>query len=103
MAKHKHYELIVAWANGAKVQFKAGAGDNWIDITTPIWSDNSIEYRIKTEEKKLTPCYLWAKDSGEITCRLYSEKYMQKYTFIKDKYPIKCLWSETMLDLGDEE
>jgi hypothetical protein len=47
--KHKHYEFIVAWANGAKIQWKNDLHD-WRDIGDPAWI-NSYEYRIKPEPK----------------------------------------------------
>lgn len=45
--KHKHAELIIAWANGAKIQAKQMDGD-WMEIENPKWQ-NRIEYRIKPE------------------------------------------------------
>jgi hypothetical protein len=47
--KHKHYEFIVAWAGGAKIQWKNDLHD-WRDIGDPAWI-NSYEYRIKPEPK----------------------------------------------------
>jgi len=42
--KHKHYDMIVAWADGAQIQLKAING--WRDIQCPKWHDNN-DYRIK--------------------------------------------------------
>lgn len=49
--RHKHYECIVAWAEGKKIQYKAG-GSPWLnlDYKFPSWLDD-IEYRIKPEKK----------------------------------------------------
>jgi len=47
--KHKHYDFIVAWAGGAKIQWKNDLHD-WRDIGDPAWI-NSYEYRIKPEPK----------------------------------------------------
>jgi hypothetical protein len=42
--KHKHAELIHAWAEGAQIQrFNI---DGWVDATNPYW-DKDTEYRIK--------------------------------------------------------
>ena len=63
--KHKHYDLIVAWANGAKIQYlsynlecaelkRLGLGKNcetrvWLDcVNAPNWYTD-FEYRIKPE------------------------------------------------------
>lgn len=47
--KHKHYDCIVAWANGAKIQCLSDNGTKWNDCnSTPNWNPNR-EYRIKKE------------------------------------------------------
>ena len=46
--KHKHADLIHAWADGAKIQSKING--TWVDFNEPIWI-NSAEYRIKPEPK----------------------------------------------------
>ena len=46
--KHKHRDLIIAWANGAEIQgfiFRNNIGV-WEDLETPDW-DPDTEYRIK--------------------------------------------------------
>ena len=47
--KHKHYDCIVAWANGQKIQIRE-TGGNWEDIDNPSWI-NGCQYRIKPEPK----------------------------------------------------
>ena len=44
--KHKHYDTISAWANGAAVEMLHG--DNWYVMTNPSWYESN-EYRIKPE------------------------------------------------------
>ena len=46
--KHKHYDCIVAWADGAQIQRLVEFG--WVDDERPIWGSR-IEYRIKPESK----------------------------------------------------
>ena len=43
--KHKHADLIHAWAEGAQIQYKDEA-DIWKDIDSPAWHE-WMEYRIK--------------------------------------------------------
>ena len=43
--KHKHYDLILAWANGAEIQYK-DPFNMWYYHENPIWLINE-EYRIK--------------------------------------------------------
>ena len=47
--KHKHADLIHAWADGAQIQWKSHFG-HWFDENHPDWSENT-EYRIKLEPK----------------------------------------------------
>ena len=48
MKPHKHKDLIVAWANGAIIEYKAK--DWWITTLDPWWEEH-VEYRIKPEPK----------------------------------------------------
>ena len=57
--KHKHAELIHAWANGAKIQFKTHKLE-WEDRENPLW-DTDGEYRIKPFLKQPVVRWLWAK------------------------------------------
>lgn len=60
--KHKHAELIHAWAEGAEIQCSLSVG-SWVDDKMPSWTE-SFEYRIKPEEKKPVVRWLWAIDKG---------------------------------------
>jgi len=48
MNKHKHYDTIIAWANGAPIEMKDAVADTWHDVQTPSWYE-SLNYRIKPE------------------------------------------------------
>lgn len=49
--KHKHSELIKAWADGAKIQCFSIQRDEWIDVQqAPNWRHDR-KYRIKPEPK----------------------------------------------------
>lgn len=49
--KHKHYDCIVAWAEGKEIQVRWNKGV-WFKLIDSVWSDNDeIEYRIKPELK----------------------------------------------------
>ena len=47
--KHKHADLIHAWADGAQIQYYGGTG-NWENVDPPLWN-GSGEYRIKPMPK----------------------------------------------------
>ena len=48
--KHKHYDMIVAWAKGEKIQARLKGGE-WHALPHPNWNGKYIEYRIKPEPK----------------------------------------------------
>lgn len=43
--KHRHYELIIAWANGAKIESKMPDEEEWYPADYPSWYE-SLQYRI---------------------------------------------------------
>ena len=50
MNKHKHYEVITAWANGAEVEMKDALSGTWHKVTIPSWYE-SLTYRVKQAAK----------------------------------------------------
>jgi len=48
--KRKHCDVIIAYANGATIQIKAGSNDNWYDMPDPCFDDTCV-YRVKPEPK----------------------------------------------------
>jgi len=48
--KHKHAELIKAWADGARIEVKRPSNGSWWEADPPLW-DLDYEYRIKPEPK----------------------------------------------------
>ena len=49
--KHKHYDCIVAWAEGKTIQKFNDNKGQWEDVSGPPFWVNSFQYRIKTEPK----------------------------------------------------
>ncbi len=47
---HPHKDLIIAWANGAKIEAFDRADEDWYDCRYPSW-DTNIKYRIKEVPK----------------------------------------------------
>jgi hypothetical protein len=54
--KHKHAELIKAWADGAEIESRRITGE-WLPCDTPVWRMN-IEYRIKPEPVKVVQYFV---------------------------------------------
>jgi hypothetical protein len=65
--KHKHAELIKAWADGAKIQIKLH--DEWYDVEGFIKWYEETQYRIKPEPKPDVVSYGFI-DSFSYDCSL---------------------------------
>lgn len=48
--KHKHHDLIIAWANGSKIEVKSNISPAWRIENYPSWYEDD-EYRIHYEPK----------------------------------------------------
>ena len=48
---HKHKDMIIAWANGAQIQYQGEGAKDWGDITEPSWNE-TCKYRVKPEPKE---------------------------------------------------
>lgn len=46
MKKHKHADIIIAWAYGSQIQVWSDKHQEWQDRTNPIWL-NEWQYRVK--------------------------------------------------------
>lgn len=67
--KHKHAELIKAWADGAEIE-SWSSDDGWRLDSSPSWS-SFIQYRIKPEPKPDVVLYGYAEKSK---CEWYATK-----------------------------
>lgn len=77
--KHKHAELIKAWADGAEIQVY---NQDWLDCFAPSWCDY-LEYRIKPEPKpdevRYVACDAWL-DEYDVSSSKY-DAHNLKLTF----------------------
>lgn len=70
MTKHKHYDAIIAFANGAQIEGRPTPNSAWTTFSNPTW-ETSWEYRVKPEENEpWTPkdgeAYYYWNSMGEI-------------------------------------
>ena len=78
--KHKHYECIVAFAEGKKIQYKLPSDIQWFDChNTPVWYLDT-EYRIKPEPQEQEPQYLY------VYRHIDTSKTKMCTTFIQETY-----------------
>ena len=91
--KHKHADLIHAWADGAEIQLFHI--DRWEDCPSPAWRD-AVTYRVKPEKKKPVVRWLWANDMNIVSSQLHSEEEIK---LINKSCPVgfgtKLEWSRT--------
>ena len=80
--KHKHCELIKAWADGAVIEHNNGLG-YWVEQSNPQWNTWDI-YRIKPEPKPDVECLEYAEfnfDSDDWIVNSLENKRNLKLTF----------------------
>lgn len=54
---HVHKDLIIAWANGAKIEYYSESDEEWFESDRPSWNPET-KYRIKQ------PAARWIKVDG---------------------------------------
>lgn len=47
--RHKNADLIIAWAEGAEIEFRTIHNHDWYSTDTPAWNE-CTEYRIKPKQ-----------------------------------------------------
>ena len=48
--RHKHADVIIAWANGAEIEYRSHIDGGWVVASEPRWLEN-YEYRVKPVKK----------------------------------------------------
>ena len=90
--RHKHYDLILEWANGAEIEYLDG--EQWIKALTPSWYEFR-EYRIKPEPKPDIVLYTHAQNCNDKKNygHLYSARLLEELWLRSDeKANIKLLY-----------
>lgn len=49
--RHKHADVIIAWANGAEIEYRETSTSLWSWARMPCWYED-YEYRVKPPTKK---------------------------------------------------
>jgi hypothetical protein len=79
--KHKHADLIHAWADGAQIQSRNDISGCWEDNRLPMWAQDTM-YRIKPELKpdvvRYGEVYVGCTNSWQT---FYHSKANVQYTF----------------------
>lgn len=78
--RHKHADLIIAWANGAEIETKTRLSE-WSRVASPAWS-NDQDYRIKP--KPMIKKYQWACNSSAVcfvTSGYYTDEQALRHAY----------------------
>ena len=83
--RHKHADVIIAWAEGAEVEYRNLPGATWVSASTPGWYEN-YEYRVKPPAKKCRVALL--KDNSEsyalsVNSQDYADIVEQREDFVR--------------------
>ena len=97
--RHKHAEIIKAWADGEEIEYQAMSG-SWKTIPNyPSWDEFNV-YRIKPKAKIVRWQWILPKDGGlnpSVTTSFYSDDEVSKIFFNADKM-IKAEWTRMEFD-----
>ena len=92
MKRHKWYNEIVAWANGAEIECMVH-GSSWMPCITLEWDNDLMYYRIKPQPKE--PKHLY----------VYYDSYVNRVAFTtEENSTIKTyrFLGKLKLEVGDE-
>jgi hypothetical protein len=84
MKKHIHYDLIIAYANGAKFQYRASDKDEWVECAYPGFSEK-FQYRVKPETIKYR-VGLFANCENEFYTGSVNSEYDEKFFQDSDNF-----------------
>jgi hypothetical protein len=94
--RHKHADLIIAWANGAKIQYYH-CGD-WFDVDTPNWRADGA-YRIKPKAKVKKYRYAVSCGAAHLGAEI-TTKYYESYLQVPGRHAFRLDW--TMIEVEEE-
>jgi hypothetical protein len=88
--KHKHYDMIVAWASGKEIQFKAFRDSDWddVDMDGEEWYEH-YTYRIKPEPQ-LDFVKVFYLESNSVIGLRFSQAFVESDT--KGASRIRCVF-----------
>jgi hypothetical protein len=101
MMRHKHYDCIVAWAEGKKIEVFSDSTGQWEDlIGVPYWVNN-FQFRIKHEPKPdiVKRFYL---ESNTLCVNRFSEAYTD-HDLLNKHSCIKCTFDGETRTLKEVE
>ena len=88
--KHKHYDLIMAWANGAEIE--CFDGQLWVGLENPRWYFDDT-YRIKVKPKPDVVLYACSSKLNDDNYATLTSAWNLNFSIFSDKKPnLKLLY-----------
>ena len=93
--KHKHAELIKAWADGAEIEFWSKGLEKWVADLKPDWL-TVCEYRVKPKPKPDVVLYAYSSDYIGMTHIRWATKAEANLELIYDGDTLKLKGSQVI-------
>jgi len=96
--KHKHCDIIKAWADGAEIEYFHTGCQQWFKAPSPQWNEDT-EYRIKPKEEFLKyKVALFKFPDGEF----YTVTYKSEAYIIAEQFEEFVMWltDEQTVNIG---
>ena len=83
MVKHKHYNEIIAWANGEEIEAYSVPANTWFQTSNPTWSKD-VQYRVKPKQELIPFDF---SDAEKLIGKSIKIKSFKEYYIITIVYP----------------
>lgn len=91
--KHKHHDVIVAWAEGKKIEY-CNNEHEWRTVNEPSWS-TILEYRVKPYQP--VSKWLWSYSSGIMNTLFMNDEEVKNINcHSDDQLTVKLYFTETI-------
>jgi len=96
--KHKHCDIIKAWAEGAEIEYFNIGCQQWFKAPSPRWNEDS-EYRVKPKEQFLKYRVALHKTQNG---KFYTDTYKPEAYIIAEQFEDFVMWltDEQIVNIG---
>ena len=87
--RHKHADVIIAWAEGAEIEARSSADRKWVVARNPTWWAD-VEYRVKPGKKYRVALF------NDYTCVYTADNMKDASSYEKERSFVRWLtdWVE---------
>ena len=88
MSRHKHADLMIAFANDTSLVIEVNGGDGWTETTQPLWRTD-LHYRIKPAPKKVC-VFMYESKSTDKLCHVTCDSIDEAERIRSDLVRLGC-------------